>query len=75
MLQGASSKVSAEHAAVVHDPTVRIDGLETNLGLPVSQHQPLMNKFKMLFIPIMAVDANGNTCPGTQPITYTKQVR
>ncbi|GAB4814055.1 hypothetical protein N2152v2_001101 [Parachlorella kessleri] len=58
---------------VVHDPTVRIDGLETNLGLPVSQHQPLMTKFKMLFIPIMAVDANGNTCPGTQPITYTKQ--
>ncbi|GAB4814591.1 hypothetical protein N2152v2_001637 [Parachlorella kessleri] len=57
----------------VQDPLVRVDGESSQLAFPVSQHSPVLKSLRLLVIPIRAQDASGNTCGGTEAITYTKE--
>lgn len=60
--------------AAVNDSSIRVNAESDPVEVQVSQFEPIMRTFRMLTIPILALDEWGNACPGTQPIPYTKQV-
>lgn len=74
MLQSCWAACRPLPPAVLSDPNMRVDGQSIVSGLPVTLYAPLMSKFKVLIIPILALDQWGNACPGVQPFPYGKGV-
>ena len=52
---------------------VKVTGVG-QLDIPVVAFEPVLRSIKMLVVPVVAADSQGNRCPGVQPYSFTLQV-
>lgn len=62
------------HCAAGFNEKVKLRGDSGQVDVPVVAFEPYLPNIRMLVIPVVAADPQGNRCPGVQPYSFTLQV-